>query len=204
MDVDARAAILAAAKELFASRGYRAVTMDEIAHRRGMSKRTLYKHFASKEEIADGVVAQMVAGLSPVVDAAMTAGGGFAETFDRVMRGIETFLATAPMIFLADLERDAPQIFARIAEFRSTQMRRYADLLRAAQERGEAPSDINASLAVDVLIAAVQGAGRPEWLRSHGIGLGELIAVLKRVFLYGVLGSAAGEGERRVDGGLGY
>jgi AcrR family transcriptional regulator len=199
MDADARTAILATAKELFASRGYRAVTMDEIAQRRGMSKRTLYKHFQSKEEIAAEVVAGMLAGLAPVVDSAMTAGGGFAETFDRVMNGIEAFLRFAPMIFLEDLERDAPQVFARITEFRALQMRRYAELLRAAQARGEAPGDLDASLAVDVLIAAVQGAGRPEWLRAHGIGLHELIGVLKRVFLYGVMGSAAGKGERRGD-----
>ncbi len=87
MDADARAAILAIAEQLFASRGYRAVTMDEIAQRRCMSKRTIYKHFQSKEEIAAEVVAGMLAGLTPVVDSAMTAGGGFAETFDRVMNG---------------------------------------------------------------------------------------------------------------------
>ena len=199
MSLDARSAILMAAKELFASRGYRGVTMDDIAHRRGMSKRTLYKYFASKEEIADNVVAQMVAELSPVVDRAMTAGGGFAETFGRVMESLGTALAAVPMLLLADLERDAPQILARIEEFRSEQLRRYVELLRAAQARGEVPSDVDASLAVDVLIAAVQGAGRPEWLRAHGVTLGELIATLKRVFLYGVLGEAEGEGEMRGD-----
>lgn len=191
-----RAAILATAAELFASRGYRGVTMDEIARRRGMSKRTLYQYFASKEEMADSIVAGLVAELGGVVDRAMTAGGGFPETFGRVLHSLEAVLAAMPMTLLEDLERHAPHIFARITEFRAQQMRRYIALLTAAQAAGEVPRGVDPALAVDILIAAVQETGRPEWMRRRGIGIGELMAAIGRIFLHGVCGGPAGEGER--------
>ena len=46
-----RAEILTAAAELFRARGYRAATLEELARRLGMSKKTLYGHFRSKEDL---------------------------------------------------------------------------------------------------------------------------------------------------------
>jgi TetR/AcrR family transcriptional regulator, cholesterol catabolism regulator len=47
----ARTEILTAAAELFRARGYRAATLEELARRLGMSKKTLYGHFRSKEDL---------------------------------------------------------------------------------------------------------------------------------------------------------
>lgn len=49
-------AILAATAELIAKAGYEAMSMDDVAARVGISKRTLYAHFPSKEELAVRVV----------------------------------------------------------------------------------------------------------------------------------------------------
>lgn len=43
--------ILKAARELFLSQGYGAVSMDEVANRAGVSKATVYNHFNSKEQL---------------------------------------------------------------------------------------------------------------------------------------------------------
>lgn len=44
-------AIVAAAEDLFLTKGFEAVSMDEIAERAGVSKRTVYSHFGSKEDM---------------------------------------------------------------------------------------------------------------------------------------------------------
>lgn len=46
-----RAQILAAALECFASKGYHAATMDDLVRASGLSKGSLYWHFASKQEV---------------------------------------------------------------------------------------------------------------------------------------------------------
>jgi AcrR family transcriptional regulator len=48
----ARERILAAAYELFSRKGVRAVGIDEIIVRSGVARMTLYRHFASKEDLA--------------------------------------------------------------------------------------------------------------------------------------------------------
>lgn len=47
-----RAALLAAAAELFGTRGYAETTVAQIARHAGLSSSTLYKHFAGKEAVA--------------------------------------------------------------------------------------------------------------------------------------------------------
>lgn len=44
-------AIVVAAEDLFLTKGFEAVSMDEIAERAGVSKRTVYSHFGSKEDM---------------------------------------------------------------------------------------------------------------------------------------------------------
>ena len=54
-----RAAILAAAQELFALHGFSATSMDAVARRAGTSKLTAYRHFGSKDRLfAEAVTAR--------------------------------------------------------------------------------------------------------------------------------------------------
>ncbi len=54
-----RAAIVQAAVEAFHTYGYYAASMDGIAKRASVSKRTLYNHFASKEALFDAIVEEL-------------------------------------------------------------------------------------------------------------------------------------------------
>lgn len=55
-DLEKRAAILEAAKTLFPSKGYDAVSMDAIAQAAGVSKLTLYSHFTDKDTLFGAAV----------------------------------------------------------------------------------------------------------------------------------------------------
>lgn len=65
--VRTRRAVLEAAAAVFAERGYAAATINEILTRSGVTKGALYFHFASKEELAKGVLDAQVlqTGLPP-------------------------------------------------------------------------------------------------------------------------------------------
>lgn len=56
---DTKENILITALHLFAKNGYEAVSVSEIAGELGITKGALYKHYASKREIFDSIVARM-------------------------------------------------------------------------------------------------------------------------------------------------
>src|SRR5439155_15172910 len=51
-----RAALVTAARELFATRGYQAVPADEIVRAAGVTRGALYHHYADKQELFRAVV----------------------------------------------------------------------------------------------------------------------------------------------------
>ena len=51
-----RASVLFGAEKVFIEQGYSQATMDRVAQTAGVSKRTVYKHFRSKQELFNVVV----------------------------------------------------------------------------------------------------------------------------------------------------
>lgn len=58
--VDIKDRIIEAAKDLFVRYGVRSISMDDIAHNLGISKKTLYQHYADKDDIVTTAVSKYV------------------------------------------------------------------------------------------------------------------------------------------------
>ncbi|MBP7656876.1 MAG: helix-turn-helix transcriptional regulator, partial [Pseudoxanthomonas sp.] len=64
-DLGKRAAILEAAKQLFAREGFNGVSMDQIAAEAGVSKLTVYSHFGDKDALFAAAVQAKCAEMLP-------------------------------------------------------------------------------------------------------------------------------------------
>src|SRR5262245_5604414 len=70
---DKHAAILAAALEEFAARGFAATRLDDVAQRAGVAKGTIYLYFRDKESLFQELVRTMLSPMVGVIEAAPTA-----------------------------------------------------------------------------------------------------------------------------------
>ena len=68
-----RDAILAAALEEFAARGFAAARLDDVARRAGVAKGTIYLYFRDKESLFQELVRTMLSPLVGVIEAAPAA-----------------------------------------------------------------------------------------------------------------------------------
>jgi TetR/AcrR family transcriptional regulator, cholesterol catabolism regulator len=80
-----RAEVLAAAAELFASRGYAATTVREVAEAAGMLGGSLYYHFDSKESMVDEILSGFLTDMWADYDRVTGAGLGPADTFRELI-----------------------------------------------------------------------------------------------------------------------
>jgi len=89
------AAILAAAQRQFATKGFEATTIDDIAARAGVAKGAVYHHFNAKEQIFERVLESVLAGMAKEVSAAAASGK---TIIDSMVIGTQKYLecATAP------------------------------------------------------------------------------------------------------------
>jgi AcrR family transcriptional regulator len=86
-----RRALIAAARELFAERGYAAVGTEEIVQAAGVTRGALYHHFAGKRELFEAVYEQVEAQLAERIAAgALSANAD--SPLDAMRAGAEMFL----------------------------------------------------------------------------------------------------------------
>ncbi|RAY10850.1 TetR family transcriptional regulator [Actinomadura craniellae] len=80
-----RAELLAVAAEVFASRGYSATTVREVADAAGILGGSLYYHFDSKESMADEILSTFLDDMWTSYDRVLAAGLGARETLAAVV-----------------------------------------------------------------------------------------------------------------------
>jgi AcrR family transcriptional regulator len=79
-----RGRILGAARALFTTQGFAAVSMQQIADAAAVNKATLYHHFRDKEDLFASVMMEEFARMAAGMEAAVAGGGTLAEQLQRV------------------------------------------------------------------------------------------------------------------------
>ena len=69
--VDARSAVLEAAKELFAAHGLHEVTMADVGEKAGVARATVFNQFGSKHALVDAITAEVLEGYVMLLDDAL-------------------------------------------------------------------------------------------------------------------------------------
>src|SRR6266566_4326676 len=85
-----RAALIAAARALFAERGYAAVGTEEIVRAAGVTRGALYHHFAGKQELFQAVYESVEQQLVEQIAASALAGAS--DPLEALRAGAQAFL----------------------------------------------------------------------------------------------------------------
>lgn len=164
-DPEIRARILDAARTKFFSLGYSAVTMDELADELGMSKKTLYVYFSSKDEMIAVLIEEFVADIRTMADRVFNDPAlSFPVKLHRFSEAMAGRLRLLPH-FLRDLQRSAPQIYRQIEEFRHKNIPIiFGRLVRQGQAAGMVRPEVDPDFAIEFWRPAVQSLLHPETL----------------------------------------
>lgn len=155
-----RAAILAAARELVIDRGPD-VGMDEIAAAAGVAVGTLYRHFPTKRDLIEAIVAELTTMIGQSLDAAL------ARATDEPGSAVDELIALLHGIVL-DMRQERLLRFA-VTGLADDSLRQIQDRGRAAVERLVATAHREGSLYPDItaddvilLLATSPGDDVPE------------------------------------------
>lgn len=191
-----RRELAAAAMELFATKGYEATTVDEIAAAAGVARRTFFRHFRSKEEAIfpdhDDTLIR--------AEAVLNAAPAHEHPLDTVCRGIKEVMrmyAARPEISVAryKLTREVPTL--REAEIASVARyeRLFTRYLLGHFDEHAHDDDANddpllAEVAASAVVTAHNHVLR-RWLRAGGQGdveaqLDHAFAIVRRTFGTGI------------------
>jgi AcrR family transcriptional regulator len=151
----AQRAILAAAAELLLERGPRAVSMDAVAERAGVSKATIYRWWRSKEMLALDALLDWSAALVPARDTGTLRGDLLALVQPWVREIRRGPFGRVIAAFVSAAQSDPQFAAAYRSHFVDARREAGRAAFARAKARGEVPADLDVEVALDLIYGAV-------------------------------------------------
>jgi len=184
--------IVRVARERLFAHGYSALTMDALAHELGMSKKTLYSRFASKDEIIAAVIDTAGRAIRAKVEPILTdAGLSFTTKLRQVVAIVGTHWGRVSPSLLRELERFAPALHRRLEELKQHNIPLVIGrLLRMGAAAGMIRKDVDPDFAVAFWLHSLNGLLAPESLERLDLTPREAFEKGVRLFFWAVLTDA--------------
>src|SRR4051794_2733794 len=103
--------ILSASAELFSQYGFKTITMDDIARRAGISEKTLYQHFANKQEVVNESVLWYKNNTTQNCTAAIEGSENAIEAMVRMLAFFDTMHKRINPMAIFEMQRFFPEAY---------------------------------------------------------------------------------------------
>ncbi len=178
--------ILAEGYESVSRSGVRAFTVEALAKRLAMSKKTIYKFFPTKEKLVRSIIHFLFDQINNVFDTVMKDESNPAVQFVKIMENFTKFAGRIPVNHLAELKSLHPKIWKEIESFRLGHQDHFYSILKNAQNQGLARNDISMRAASIIYINVINSTFQPEFFLKNDLPIGDTIRGFVKVVARGI------------------
>ncbi len=180
--------ILTASAELFSQYGFKTITMDDIARRAGISKKTLYQHFANKQEVVNESVTWYKTHMTTNCQAVISDAENAVDAMVRMLAFFDNMNKRINPMALFEMQRYFPEAFKT---FREMLMDRDVAMMRENIEQGIKEGlyreDINADLLARYRLETSLLVLQPNLLVNDRSDLMSVALEIGEHFMYGIM-----------------
>src|SRR3989338_1135170 len=192
--------IITAARDRFFEHGFSKVAVDEIASDLGMSKKTVYKFFPTKEDILKGIVALMTGFVERKIESIVASDKPFEDKLAEVLAAIGGIVRRISPVMLDDMRRNTPAVWRQLEAFRSEQIfPKIRRLMQQAKEEGVLRPDVNVDLFFLMFLSVARGIVNPQTLSEHSFSADEAFSGIFRILFLGAMSPASEQRYRAVE-----
>ena len=177
--------IIKEAGELFYVYGFKRVSMDEIASKAGVSKKTLYSIYSSKDELmkifVEGKAGGFVSAAESLIDNLFESENSF-QDYMGIFKELSTFISS-PMV--TDMN-SMPELFEIIDTKRRKLFVKLGNVLERAKEEGKINPDLNIPIFMEMVVGVVTSVITPKKLVELNVSPRDLIEQVISIFFFGI------------------
>lgn len=179
--MEIRQRIISACRQLAYSKGFRNITVDEIAQNAGVSKRTVYRRFQSKDEILEATIDDFLQDVGGESDQLLNSGQDIQiiiyKIINYVIAGRKSIMSQRVM---EDLNQYYPHLWQKINDFR---MERIKTMIAMAESQRAFNSQINPLILSTIISVSIEEVVNPEFIIKNNLNFEEVIAQVIAVFM---------------------
>ncbi len=166
--------------------GVRAFTVESLAKRLAMSKKTIYKFFPTKENLIRSIMQFVFTQIDAAFNKVMVDEPNPAVQFIKIMETIAKFAGRIPVDKIAELKSLHREIWKEIEAFRISHQDDFYTILHDAQERGLARDDINMRATSIIYINIINSTFQPEFFLKNDLPIRETIRGFVQIVARGI------------------
>jgi AcrR family transcriptional regulator len=188
-DIEIKSRILEAAKENFFNNGFSKTTMEEFAQSMGMSKKTIYKFFPSKDDLIREITHEKLHTIhSQCESIRMDESIEFVDRIKLTINFLTSRMQEMKPLFALDIQRTMPELWKEVEDFRKEKMKHdFALMITQGVELGIFRKDVNVQVFVLMYASAMRGIINPEVLSQLPINLSQAYQAAVTVFFEGMM-----------------
>ncbi|MBI2618961.1 MAG: TetR/AcrR family transcriptional regulator [Ignavibacteriales bacterium] len=187
-ELQERQRILESVQEKIFREGFVKVTVDEMADDLGMSKKTIYKIFPSKEEIMRGIVHMTMRRIEKQVTAIVDSDKPFEQKFTEFLAILARLTSKFSKQLQRDIQKYLPQLEKEMEVFRREKIfGKLRPMFHQAKEEGFLREDLNDEVFMLVFINSVQNIMTPSVLADQSFSAQEAFRQIFQILFEGAL-----------------
>jgi AcrR family transcriptional regulator len=159
--------ILETSQRLFFEKGYKKVTVDEIAASISISKKTIYKYFSGKREILEETFEFYRENISKDINAILNmADLSFPEKLKKVLSTIGIHMGGMNSLLVRDIQEYVPELWEKINNYKhEAAYLRFNKLIEEGKRKGHIKSEVNRSVVVALYASAIENLLDPSFIK---------------------------------------
>ena len=185
--------ILQVAEEVLARKGYHDMSIDEIAEQVGISKGTVYLHFASKEELVLALFERDMRRFLQMMEAIIASSKGPRAKLEELFRTMYRGVLGKKFQMLSAIS--ASPALRKLFEEQHERMKAFSERpvaeVRALLEAGKTTGEFDATLPTEVMLVTFFGMFSPQGHQrfqtiNTQLSPDEIVAALERIYFRGI------------------
>ena len=179
--------IIEGAKKLFQLYGFMRITIDEIAVNLKISKKTIYKHFKSKDDLIISITGTIQDQAREQIRNLLDRKLGFPDTMMELLKIMQGIMMQITPPMMQDM-RTMPHIWEEIdAKRRKMVAEHFATLIERGQKSGEIRKDVDPKFLEILWLQIMSSVATPQFFIEYNTTPVDFIKTLISVLTTGIL-----------------
>ena len=182
--------ILEVAERIFFQFGYTNSSMEEIANECGMSKKTIYKHFASKEEVLMECVKRKIdINSKRISDIIYSEDIKFHDKIEKIILATSENFKEIDISFLYDIKKSCKEAWKLIENHKLNHIpNKFTDLITDGIKNGYVKKDVKAEIVAYIYLSAMLNLLDSSFFsNTSNYSILEIIKEIDNTIFYGVI-----------------
>jgi AcrR family transcriptional regulator len=183
-----RERILAFVEEKLLDDGRTHFSVDEIASALGISKKTFYKAFPTKEAMLEELVDRIVGEVGHGVDTIAIGRGSFIEKIVALMEFLGSMYRRIAVPLSDEVHRRLPGVWERVEAFRQRKILYvFSRLLDQGLAEGYLRKDVDQGIFLMAFASAIRAIVRPDVLAANTFTVPDVMEQIVKIFFAGIM-----------------